>query len=178
MMLVSSCCRKSPLAEPGFDMAFQYAHKITAYLSQILYRWEISDVNTIFGDFGLDLWSRTNRTSWCWSMHILKELSRSNMLQDHIWNEHCSRSMFVMHLEQNAFQIRSWSIFTLEYSSRLSYGPGPLYKYWLLMREIVQTNSPRWLETVGYYISREEVEGNIGTRSPVNEGSYFAQFPD
>ena len=53
-----------------------------------------------------------------------------------------------------------------------------LYKYWLLMREIVQNNSPRWLETVGYYISRDEVEGNIGTRSPVNEESYFAQFPD
>ena len=46
------------------------------------------------------------------------------------------------------------------------------------MREIVQNNSSRWLETVGYYISRDEVEGNIGTRSPVNEGSYFAQFPD
>ena len=30
---------------------------------------------------------------------------------------------------------------------------GILYKYWLLMREIVQNNSPRWLETVGYYIS-------------------------
>ena len=42
------------------------------------------------------------------------------------------------------------------------------------MREIVQNNSPRWLETVGYYISRDEVEGNIDTRSPVNEGSYFA----
>ena len=53
-----------------------------------------------------------------------------------------------------------------------------IYKYWLLMREIVQNNSPRWLETVGYYISRDEVEGNIGTRSPVNEGSYFAQFHD
>ena len=24
-----------------------------------------------------------------------------------------------------------------------------LYKYWLLMREIVQKNFPRWLETVG-----------------------------
>ena len=46
------------------------------------------------------------------------------------------------------------------------------------MREIVQNNSPRWLKTVGYYISQDEVEGNIGTRSPVNEGSYFAQFPD
>ena len=53
-----------------------------------------------------------------------------------------------------------------------------LYKYWLLMREIVQNNSLRWLETVGYYISRDEVEGNIGPRSSVNEGSYSAQFPD
>ena len=58
------------------------------------------------------------------------------------------------------------------------FGHASLYKYWLLMREIVQNNSPRWLETVGYYISRDEVEGNIGTRSPVNEGSYFAQFPN
>ena len=46
------------------------------------------------------------------------------------------------------------------------------------MREIVQNNSPRWLNTVNYYISRDEVEGNIGTRSPVNKGSYFAQFPE
>ena len=46
------------------------------------------------------------------------------------------------------------------------------------MREIVQKNFPRWLETVGYYISRDEVEGNTGTRSPVNEGSYFTQFSD
>ena len=46
------------------------------------------------------------------------------------------------------------------------------------MREIVQSNSPRWLETVGYYISQDKVEGNIGPRSPVNKGSYFAQFPD
>ena len=39
------------------------------------------------------------------------------------------------------------------------------------MREIVQNNSPRWLETMGYYISLDEVEGNIGTRSPVSVGS-------
>ena len=30
-----------------------------------------------------------------------------------------------------------------------SYTRGSVYKYWLLMREIVQNNSPRWLETVG-----------------------------
>ena len=53
-----------------------------------------------------------------------------------------------------------------------------VYKYWLLMREIVQNNSPMWLEMVGYYISRDKVKGNIGTWSPVNKGSYFAQFPD
>ena len=46
------------------------------------------------------------------------------------------------------------------------------------MREIVQNNSQRWLETVGYYISRDEVEGNIGPRSPVNEGSLILHnFP-
>ena len=37
------------------------------------------------------------------------------------------------------------------------------------MREIVQDNSPRWLETVGNYISRDFVSGNIGTQSPANE---------
>ena len=36
------------------------------------------------------------------------------MLQDHIWNAYCSRSMFAMLLEQYAFQIWSWSIFDLE----------------------------------------------------------------
>ena len=43
------------------------------------------------------------------------------------------------------------------------------------MREIVQNNSLRWLETVGYYTFLYEVEGNIGTLSP---GNNFAQFPD
>ena len=38
------------------------------------------------------------------------------MLQDHIWNAHCSRNML---LEQYAFQIFSWSIFDWEYSSRI-----------------------------------------------------------
>ena len=45
------------------------------------------------------------------------------------------------------------------------------------MREFVQNNFPRRLETVEYYISRDKIEGNIGPRSPVNEASYFAQFP-
>ena len=45
------------------------------------------------------------------------------------------------------------------------------------MIEIVQSNFPRRLETVDYYISRDKTEGNIGPRSPVNEASYFAQFP-
>ena len=51
-----------------------------------------------------------------------------------------------------------------------------VYKYWLLMREIVQNNSPRWLETVGYYISWDKVKGNIGTESPVNEQSIFVLY--
>ena len=117
MMLVSSCCRKSPLAEPGFDMVFQYAHKITAYLSQILYRWEVSDVNTLFGDFGLDLWSRTNRASWYWSMHNLKEFSRSNnyapgpylkctLLQEHVCygpGAECFSNMVLEHIYLGIF---------------------------------------------------------------------------
>ena len=37
------------------------------------------------------------------------------MLQNHIWNAHCSRSMFaIIFLEQFAFQIWSWSIFDLD----------------------------------------------------------------
>ena len=69
------------------------------------------------------------RTLWSWTIHSLKEFSKSNMLQDHIWNAHCSRtifemltayrSMFAMLLEQYAFQIWSWSIFDLENSLRL-----------------------------------------------------------
>ena len=46
------------------------------------------------------------------------------------------------------------------------------------MGEIVQNNSPRWLETVGYYISRDEVEGNIvahGLKSP--RGVILHNFP-
>ena len=51
-----------------------------------------------------------------------------------------------------------------------------LYKY---CAKIVQNNSPRWVETLGYYISQVKVEGNIiGTWSPVKEGSYFALFPN
>ena len=45
-----------------------------------------------------------------WSINNLKEFSKANMLHDHVWNAHCSRSMF---------SICSWSIFNLEYSSRL-----------------------------------------------------------
>ena len=55
--------------------------------------------------------------------------------------------------------------------------PQPLYKYWLLMREIVQNNSPRWLETMGYYISRDEVGGNIGTRVQSTRGVILHNFP-
>ena len=45
----------------------------------------------------VDLRSRT-----IWTITNLKEFSKSNMLQDHIWNAHCSRSMFatcIMFLE-------------------------------------------------------------------------------
>ena len=53
------------------------------------------------------------------------------------------------------------------------------------MREIVQNNSPRWLETVGYYISRDEVEGNIVAHGlqlvilpnfPIKEQSNFVLY--
>ena len=43
------------------------------------------------------------------------------------------------------------------------------------MREIMQNNSPRWLETVGYYISPDDVEGNVGTdhlwEAPIKSGT-------
>ena len=44
----------------------------------------------------------------------LKEFSNTNMLQDHIWNAHCSRSMFT---------ICSWS------SMLFKYGPGAYLTY-------------------------------------------------
>ena len=44
------------------------------------------------------------------------------MLQDHIWNKHCSRSMFAIcswsSVDFKSFQIWSW-LFDLEYSTRL-----------------------------------------------------------
>ena len=48
---------------------------------------------------------------------IWKNFSKSNMLQDHIWNAHCSimkEHVCYMLLEQYAFQILSWSTFNLE----------------------------------------------------------------
>ena len=62
------------------------------------------------GDFSLDLWSRTTNN--------LEELSKSNMLQDHIWKllqEH----VCYMLLEQYVLKIWPWNIINLEYSSRL-----------------------------------------------------------
>ena len=50
--------------------------------------------------------------------------------------------------------------------------------YWLLFnREIVQNNSPRWLETVCLYFPRLRLGKYSSPRSPVTSGSYFAQFP-
>ena len=45
------------------------------------------------------------------------------------------------------------------------------------MREIVQNNSPRWLETVGYYISRDKVEGNISHGLQSTRGIILHNFP-
>ena len=47
----------------------------------------------------------------------------------------------------------------------------------LYNREIVQNNSPRWLETVGLYFPRLRLGKYSSPRSPVTSGSYFAQFP-
>ena len=66
------------------------------------------------------IWSLTIRTLWSWTIHNLEEFSKSKyapgsylkctLLQEHV----CS-----MLLEHYAFQIWSWRIFNLEYSSRL-----------------------------------------------------------
>ena len=89
--------------------------------------------------FGLDLWSTS------WTIHNLKEFSKSNMLQDHIWNALCSRSMFAVcswSSRPYAFQMWSWSIFNLQYSSNLltvqdhkvPNGPGPYGPMWTISR--------------------------------------------
>ena len=103
-----------------------------------------TDTITLLCDFGRIIWSWT---IWSWTFNNLEEYSKSNMLQDHIWNQHWSRSMFAisswssvdfkygpgaylkltlvqehvcyMLLVQCWFQIWPWSIFDLEYSSRL-----------------------------------------------------------
>ena len=50
-----------------------------------------------------------------WTINNLEEFSESNMLQDHIWNAQCSRSMFAMcSLSSVLFKLGSWSIFDLE----------------------------------------------------------------
>ena len=51
----------------------------------------------------------TIRTLWFWIIHNLKEFLKSNMLQDHIWNAHCSRSMSV---------ICSWNRMLYKYGPR------------------------------------------------------------
>ena len=46
----------------------------------------------LFWDSGLDLWSRAR---WSWTINILEEYCKSNMLQEHKYlNVHCSRSIF------------------------------------------------------------------------------------
>ena len=50
-----------------------------------------------------------SRTIWSWTTNNLKVFSEFTMLQDHIWNTHCSRSMFTF---------CSWS------SMLFKYGPG------------------------------------------------------
>ena len=73
-------------------------------------RFTFISLSMLFCDFCLDLW--TISTLWSSTMHNLKEFLKSNMLQDHIWNVHCSREhvCYVL-LEQYAFHIWSWSIF-------------------------------------------------------------------
>ena len=59
--------------------------------------------------------SWTIRTLWSWwTIHNMKKFSKSNMLQGHIWNAHCSRCMFA---------ICSWS------SMLFKYGPGACLEY-------------------------------------------------
>ena len=44
--------------------------------------------------FGFSLWSRTSCFACSWTINNLEEYCRShNMLQDHIWNVHCSWSI-------------------------------------------------------------------------------------
>ena len=64
----------------------------------------------LFGDFGLVLWYRT---IWSWTINNLKEFCKSNTLQDHIWNAHCSIACLTY--APGAV----WSIFDLKNSSRL-----------------------------------------------------------
>ena len=79
---------------------------------------------TLFSDFGLDLWSRaiwswTIGTLWSWTIHNSKEFSKSHMLQDHTYLK-CTllqEHVCYMLLEQYAFQIWSWGILNLKYSS-------------------------------------------------------------
>ena len=56
---------------------------------------------------------------WSWTIHNLKEFSKLNMLQDHIWNPHCSGIMFA---------ICSWS------STFFKYCPGA-YLTWNILQD-------------------------------------------
>ena len=55
----------------------------------------LANSSALFWDFGFDLWSRTSCfwTIWSCTINYLEKYSKSNMLQDCIWNAHCSRSM-------------------------------------------------------------------------------------
>ena len=60
----------------------------------------------LFKDFNLDLWPRTSWWSWTiwfWTINNLEEHSKSNMLQKHYLNAHCSRSMFATCSWSNVF---------------------------------------------------------------------------
>ena len=72
------------------------------------------------------------------------------MLQDHVCH---------MLLEQCAFQIRSWSTFDLEYSSRLLYGPGPsnIWSWNIRSRSIWS-----WTRSRGQNLKKSFQNKNIG----------------
>ena len=70
------------------------------------------------------IWSWTIRTLWSWTINNLEEYSKSNMLKDHTWNQHCTRSMSYA---PGAVLIScSWSIFEINTApgACLLYAPG------------------------------------------------------
>ena len=55
--------------------------------SYMLLKWKL------LCDFCPIIWSWTIRTLWSWTINNLEKYSKSNMLQDHIWNQHYSRGI-------------------------------------------------------------------------------------